>query len=162
MISAIWAMDKNWLVGNGDKLPWRIKEDLQYFKEKAKGKTVLMGDTTYFSLKGYYKDKPLPFGKIYVATLDEELVIPDVILIHDLVEFINDTGEEILIIGGSTIYQLTLPYVNTLYITHINKAFNGDTYMKKTDEFDKFTKVDSNIIKTSEGIELEFATYNRT
>lgn len=52
MISAIWAMDKNWLVGNGDKLPWRIKEDLQYFKEKAKGKTVLMGDTTYFSLKG--------------------------------------------------------------------------------------------------------------
>ena len=69
MISLIWAMDKNWLVGKGNKLPWHFKEDLIYYKEKTAGNTVLMGDVSYYSLKGYYKDKPLPYGKIYVTSL---------------------------------------------------------------------------------------------
>ena len=67
MINLIWAMDENQLVGKDDRIPWHIKEDLVYFKNKVKDKTVLMGDTTYYSLKGSYKDKPLPYGTIYVA-----------------------------------------------------------------------------------------------
>ena len=71
MISLIWAMDINWLIGIDDKLPWHYREDLLYYKEKTAGKTVLMGDKTYYSLKGYYKTKPLPYGKIFVASLDK-------------------------------------------------------------------------------------------
>ena len=51
MISLIWAMDINCLIGIDDRLPWHFKEDLLYYKEKTAGKTVLMGDKTYFSLK---------------------------------------------------------------------------------------------------------------
>ena len=77
MKNLIWAMDENWLVGKDDLIPWHVKEDLLYFKSKVKGKTVVMGDTTYFSLKGYYKNRPLPYGKIYVASLDKNLKLED-------------------------------------------------------------------------------------
>ena len=89
MISLIWAMDKNWLVGKDNKLPWHFKEDLLYYKEKTAGKTVLMGDKSYYSLKSYYKEKPLPYGKIYVASLDD-LVLDDAIVIHDINKFLDN------------------------------------------------------------------------
>ncbi|MBQ4356793.1 MAG: dihydrofolate reductase, partial [Acholeplasmatales bacterium] len=54
MINMIWAMDKNNLIGDGNRIPWHVKEDLIYYKNKTKGQTVLMGDATYFSLKSYY------------------------------------------------------------------------------------------------------------
>ena len=95
MINMIWAMDENNLIGIGDKIPWHIKEDLLYYKSKTKGQTVLMGDTTYFSLKGYYKTKPLPYGKIYVATLDRTLALDDAEMVYDLNEFIKNFKEEL-------------------------------------------------------------------
>ena len=57
MISLIWAMDENWLIGKDNVLPWHYPKDLAYFKSKTKNQTVLMGDMTYESLKGYYKEK---------------------------------------------------------------------------------------------------------
>ena len=83
MISLIWAMDKNWLIGKENKIPWHYKKDLMYFKEKTQGKTVLMGDNTYYSLKGYYKDRPLPYGKIYVASLNDLELAMDFALISE-------------------------------------------------------------------------------
>ena len=88
MISLIWAMDKNWLVGKDNKLPWHFKEDLLYYKSKTLGKTVLMGDKSYFSLKSYYKEKPLPYGKIYVASLDN-LELDDATVVSDVISFLT-------------------------------------------------------------------------
>ena len=132
MINMIWAMDENNLVGNGDKIPWHIKEDLIYYKSKTKGQVVLMGDTTYFSLKGYYKDKPLPYGKIYVATIDKSLVIDGVIMVYDLVSFLENNNEDDLwVVGGATIYKISLPYANRLYISFVKGTHEGDRYFPK-------------------------------
>ena len=132
MINLIWAMDENNLVGNGDKIPWHIKEDLLYYKSKTKGQVVLMGDTTYFSLKGYYKDKPLPYGKIYVATIDKSLVIDGVIMVYDLVSFLENNNEDDLwVVGGATIYKISLPYANRLYISFVKGTHEGDRYFPK-------------------------------
>ena len=51
MIAMIWAMTEDFLIGNQMKIPWHIKEDLLYFKEKTAGKTVLMGENTEFGQK---------------------------------------------------------------------------------------------------------------
>ena len=113
MINMIWAMDENNLVGKGDKIPWHIKEDLIYYKTKTKGQTVLMGDTTYYSLRGYYKDKPLPYGKIYVATIDKNLKINDglneIEMVYDLVSFLEKVDFDLWVCGGATIYKISLP-----------------------------------------------------
>lgn len=131
MINLIWAMDENNLIGNGDKIPWHIKEDLLYYKSKTNGKTVLMGDTTYYSLKGYYKDKPLSYGKIYVATIDKSLNIDGVEMVYDIESFLNKVDFELWVVGGSTIYKLSLPYADNLYISFIKGSHVGDRYFPK-------------------------------
>ena len=145
MINLIWAMDENNLVGNGDKIPWHIKEDLLYYKSKTKGKVVLMGDTTYFSLKGYYKDKPLPYGKIYVATIDKNLKIDGVEMVYDIFEFLNNnTEDELWVVGGATIYKLSLPYADRLYISFIKGSHEGDRYFPKIN-FDEYKLIWENV-----------------
>lgn len=145
MINLIWAMDENNLVGNGDKIPWHIKEDLLYYKSKTKGKTVLMGDTTYYSLKGYYKDKPLPYGKIYVATIDKSLNIDGVEMVYDINKFLDNNPEDDLwVVGGATIYKLSLPYANRLYISFIKGTHEGDRYFPKIN-FDEYKLIWENV-----------------
>jgi len=150
MINMIWAMDENNLVGNGDKIPWHIKEDLLYYKSKTKGQVVLMGDTTYFSLKGYYKDKPLPYGKIYVATIDKSLVIDGVIMVYDLVSFLENNNEDDLwVVGGATIYKISLPYANRLYISFVKGTHEGDRYFPKInfDDYKLIWENDSDLVR---------------
>ena len=132
MIKLIWAMDKNWLIGKENKIPWHYKEDLLYYKEKTAGQIVLMGDNTYFSLKGYYKTKPLPYAKIYVASLND-LKLDDAIVINDLKGFLSQNKEDLWVVGGATIYRFALEFADELYITHIEKAYEGDAYFPKFD-----------------------------
>ena len=134
MINMIWAMDENNLIGKDDLIPWHVKEDLIYYKKKTKGQVVLMGDATYYSLKGYYKDKPLPYGKIYVATIDKTLSIEGVEMIYDLVSFISSyNGDELWVVGGATIYKLCLPYADRLYISFIKGNHEGNKYFPTID-----------------------------
>lgn len=137
MIKMIWAMDESHLIGDGDKIPWHIKEDLLYYKSKTKGQTVLMGDVTYYSLKGYYKDKPLPYGKIYVATLDKTLNLPDAEVIYDINSFLSSNNCDLWVVGGATIYKICLPYADELYISFIKGVHKGDRYFPSID-FSKY------------------------
>lgn len=133
MINMIWAMDENQLIGNGDKIPWHIKEDLLYYKTKTKGQTVLMGEATYHSLKGYYKTRPLPYGKIYVASLNPQAGFSDAEVVTDLDSFLKGFEEDLWIVGGATIYRLSLPYANRLFISYIKGKYEGDTYFPVID-----------------------------
>ena len=144
MINMIWAMDKNNLIGDGNRIPWHIKEDLIYYKNKTKGQVVLMGDATYFSLKSYYKTKPLPYGKCYIATIDKNLKIEnpleDIEIIYDLDSFLKNFSGDLWVCGGATIYKLALPYANRLYISFIKGDYKGDKYFPTID-YDKYNKI---------------------
>lgn len=157
MISLIWAMDKNWLVGKDNVLPWHFKEDLIYFKEKTANQVVLMGDNTYFSLKGYYKNKPLPYGKIYVASLNK-LTLDDAILVDDINKLLVNwpKEEDLWVVGGATIYRLSLPYADRLYITHIDHEYEGNMYFPKFDLENQF-----NVVSKRYSDILCFAVYER-
>lgn len=127
MISLIWAMSETNLIGKDNKIPWHVKEDLLYYKEKTKGQTVLMGENTYDSLKGYYKTKPLPYGKIYVASLSERS-FSDAIKVSDVTSFLKNNKEDLFVVGGATIYKLALPFADYLYVSIIKGNYEGDTY----------------------------------
>ena len=137
MISLIWAMDENNLIGNGNKIPWHVKEDLLYYKECTNGKAVLMGENTYYSLKGYYKDRPLPYSKIYVASLNKELLLPDACMINDVDLFLKDLSFDLFVVGGRMIYKLALNYSDYLYISYIKGEYSGDVYFPDFD-LDKY------------------------
>lgn len=158
MISLIWAMDVNWLIGKDNKLPWRYPEDLKYFKEMTHNKVVLMGDKTYHSMKYYYQGRSLPFKTIYVASLSTEKSYDDAIIVNNLDKFLTNFKEELWVIGGSLIYELTLPYADKLYITWVKKAYEGDKHFKRFDLDKEFRLIRS---KQGETKELEFSIYER-
>lgn len=132
MIKLIWAMDKDRLIGKDNLIPWHCKEDLLYYKETTKGQTVLMGEATYDSLKGYYKTKPLPYGKIYVASLSDR-EFSDAIKISDVVKFLKDNTEDLFVVGGRTIYKLSLDFADMLYISIIKGHHEGNVYFPSFD-----------------------------
>lgn len=154
MIKLIWAMDENWLVGKDNLLPWRIKEDLKYFQSMTKNKTVLMGNETYLSMKGYYKNKKFPFKKVYVANLEKK-TYEDATVVNDVNRFLKDFKEELFVIGGPTIYKLSLPYANKLYITFVLNTHEGNVY------FPKFDLTQFKIIKYKTQNKLIFTEYER-
>jgi dihydrofolate reductase len=155
MIEMIWAMDENRLIGKGNLLPWHIKKDLDYFKEKTKNKVVLMGDRTYRSLKHYYRGKQLPFKKIYVANNEDHFAYPDAELVQDLERFLATTDEDLIVIGGRTVYAIALPYASRLYITYVLGTYEGDVY------FPDFCLSDFKLVKKVMEERLIFAVYER-
>ncbi|MDD3122940.1 MAG: dihydrofolate reductase [Candidatus Izemoplasmatales bacterium] len=154
MISLIFATDPNFLIGKDNDLPWDYKEDLKYFKSTTSGKTVLMGLETFKSIHNRL-GKPLPNRKSVVASLDP-FTYEGVLVIHDLFAYIKAPhDEEIFVIGGKTIYELSLPYADRLYITHIKKVHDGNVYLKKID------LSNYKVIKFDEREDLIFAVYER-
>ena len=105
-----------------------------------------MGDKTYYSLKGYYKTKPLPYGKIFVASLDK-LELEAAIVVNDINSFLSNfpKEEELWVVGGATIYKLCLPYAKNLYITHVDGEYEGDAYFPKFDLDKEFKIISSKI-----------------
>ncbi|MBP3059475.1 dihydrofolate reductase [Texas Phoenix palm phytoplasma] len=157
MISLIAALDGNFLIGNKNRLPWHYKEDLNFFKQKTFNKDVLMGFKTYESLKQYYKKKSFPFKNVYIASLkrNKKNKLSDGIIINDLKKFVQnyfDKGKNIIIIGGSQIYKFILPYTNIMYLTHVLRRHDGDSFFPNFNYNDFFIKekkvVDSLIFVT--------------
>ena len=87
-----------------------------------------MGEATYYSLKGYYKKRPLPYGKIYVASLDINLKLDDAVVINDVISFLKEEHEDLWVVGGATIYKLALPYADRLYISFVQGNYKGNKY----------------------------------
>ncbi len=155
MISLIWAMTKSHVIGKDNRIPWHIKEDLLYYKSHTEGKIVFMGENTYYSLKGYYKKRPLPYGKIYVASLNRNLMLKDATIVLDAIDFLKNTKEDIWVVGGASIYQLALPYADSLYISWIKEEYEGDTYFPEID-FTKFQLISNQVTDL-----VEYSIYER-
>lgn len=154
MVNLIVAIGKNNLIGKGNELPWHYKEDLQYFKQTTLNKTVLMGENTFYSIIGMNK-KLLPNRKMVVATFDENFKFDGVEVTHDLKKYLQETKEEVFIIGGAQIYKFCLPLCDRLYITHVNKEYDGDVYFPEIN-YDLYNKISQRDSK-----DLSFCVYER-
>ncbi len=155
MINLIVAIAKNNVIGKGNKLPWHYKEDMQYFKEKTINNTVIMGEMTFKSIISYL-NKPLPNRKNVIATLTN-YQYDGVETTNDIISYLKNfpKDEEIFIIGGKIIYDLTLDIADRLYITHINKEYDGDVFFKEIN-YNLYHKISEKISG-----ELTFAVYER-
>lgn len=156
MLSAIVAMDSNNLIGNNYTLPWNLKKDLAYFKEKTSNHTVIVGRKTIESI-----GRLLPNRKHIILTRNKDYVCPygEASIVHsveDLLPYLN-FDEEIFVIGGADIYSSLLPFFETLYITKINGEFEGNIYFPKVD-FSLYSKISSEENEEN-GISFSFDVY---
>lgn len=130
------AVAENGVIGRDNKLPWRIKSDLQYFKSLTIGRPVVMGRKTYESI-----GKPLPGRTNIVVTRDKAFSAPGVVVAHDLDEALRiarDDAEKrnadsIAVIGGTEIFRQTLPHADKLALTIVHAKPQGDTYWPQID-----------------------------
>lgn len=144
MINLIVAIGKNNVIGLGNKLPWHYKEDMKYFKNMTWDKTVIMGEMTFKSIISYL-NKPLVGRTSVIATLTD-YEYAGVEKTNDIINYLKNfpIDEEIFIIGGKIIYDITLDLANRLYITHINKDFEGDVFFKDID-YSKYDKISERV-----------------
>ncbi len=155
MFTLICAVGKNNEIGKNNVMPWHIKEDLLFFKEKTLHHKVVFGRKTYEFLPGKLKNRD-----IFVISRNYEN--KDVTVIKDVNKFIlenKDTEEEIFICGGASIYELFLPYAKKIYLTEIDSSFEADTFFPALDK----TKFKKTLIKESknEKFNYKFMLYSK-
>jgi dihydrofolate reductase len=128
-ISLILAMDAHGCIGKNNALPWRVKSDLRYFKEKTLGKPIIMGRKTCDSLGR----KPLKDRANFVVTRDITFDADGFFIHTDLKAcfaaaalMAKEMGaDEIMVIGGAEIYKAALPYADRIYLTELDLTVTG-------------------------------------
>lgn len=155
MFSICVAMDKNNLIGNQDRLPWYLPEDLRHFRSVTMGKPIIMGHKTYKSI-----GRPLDGRNNIILSRDKDLIINDCIVINTIEELmvLQRVCYEAVVIGGEQIYKMLLPFTNKMYVTRIHAEFKGDTYFPEFNDND-WKETDRQDYKTNTGLQYSFITY---
>lgn len=132
-LSAIVAMTPDRLIGKENGLPWRLPEDLKMFKRTTAGHPVVMGRKTWDSLGKY---KPLPGRQNIVITRDKGWAEDgaEVIFSAEELQHLDLQDEHVFLIGGAQIYELFLPLLDELIVSHVYQNYDGDAYFPEFSE----------------------------
>ncbi|MEO7560370.1 MAG: dihydrofolate reductase [Nitrosospira sp.] len=130
-LSILVAMARNRVIGKNNALPWRLPPDLKRFKALTMGHPIIMGRKTYESI-----GRPLPGRTSIIVTRQPDYKAEGAIVVGSLATALRtcyecaDTAES-FIIGGAEIFQQALIVCDRLYITEIQKDFDGDVLFPK-------------------------------
>ena len=156
----IVAMAHDRVIGLDNQMPWHLPADLQHFKKNTLGKPVIMGRKTYDSI-----GRALPRRLNIVVSRDVNLAIAGVTCVTSVEDAIHaaEGVEEVMIIGGATIYEHFLTVTNRLYLTFIDLETKGDTYFPDYLAQADWKQVDSELYAADEknAHNLEFVTLDR-
>ena len=129
IVSAIAAMGRTGVIGDGIKMPWHLPRDLRRFRDSTMGKPVIMGRRTLESLRG-----PLP-GRLNIALSHSATYRAEGFRIarslEDAIKIAEEQGGdrgEVMIIGGGVVYRETFPLWDRLLLTVVAGEFPGGTY----------------------------------
>lgn len=135
MIAILAALCKwNYVIGKDNQLPWHLPDDLKCFKELTNNKSVIMGKNTYLSLPEKFRPLPKRNNIVISKTMSEEKGIDVCRSIEKAIITAQTYQKDIFIIGGASIYQQTLPFVDTMYLSKIFRDYEGDTFFPRFDE----------------------------
>jgi len=142
-ISLIVAMTDERVIGLDGGMPWKISEDLKFFKAVTMGHPIIMGRKTYQSIGG-----ALPGRTNIVVTRDLEFQTEDADVVHSLDKALDqamafedlwggdDRPNEVFVIGGGEIYAQAIERVDRIYLTKIHQELPGDAYFPEFDRSD--------------------------
>ena len=127
-IILIAAVSKDKVIGKQGGIPWKIKEDLSFFKEKTLNSPIIMGRATYNSI-----GRPLPnrLNIVMTRSVKNTEGVTEVTSAEKAIEAasINKDSSKVYIIGGENIYKEFLPIAHRMIITEV------DLYIKDGDTF---------------------------
>jgi dihydrofolate reductase len=145
IVSLLVAVAANGVIGRDNRIPWRLPEDLAYFKRLTLGHPVVMGRKTYESIIASL-GKPLPGRTNIVVTRQPGFSAPGctVAASFDAALDAARAANEVFVIGGAEIYRLALARADRVYLTRLDAAFEGDTFFPALDpaEWREASRVD--------------------
>jgi dihydrofolate reductase len=130
------------VIGDNNKLPWRLKSDIKRFRQITTGHVVIMGRLTFESI-----GRPLPNRTNIVLSRDSSRTnrgginldegtqlywtdtLEDALLVADIISICR-RQDDIFVIGGETMYELFRDLVNKVYLTEVFADLRGDSYFK--------------------------------
>lgn len=162
-LSILVAMARNRVIGQDNRLPWRLPADLKHFKSLTTGHIIIMGRKTYESI-----GRPLPGRTNIVITRQKNFNAIGATIVHSVenalqaCKQVSTLNQEHFIIGGAEIFQQTLKICQRMYITEIQRDFEGDTFFPEFDPNDwKETQRDKHYSDQDNNIEYHFIVLDR-
>lgn len=136
-LSLICAMASNGIIGRNNGLPWKLPEDLKYFKTTTMGYSIIMGRKTWESI-----GQPLPGRTSIVVTRDSDYVAEGAKVVHSIQDALRlaesiaiiDGTEEAFVIGGAALYATAMPIAERFHLTRVHAEVEGDTVISDFDE----------------------------
>ncbi len=130
-IALIVAVSENGVIGDGDRIPWRLPDDQRFFKQTTTGHAMVMGRATWETFP-----KPLPKRTHVVLTRQRDYAAPGALVAHDLDSAIElaaahppaeAAGDDVVfVIGGAALYEASLRRASVAYVTRVHADVEGD------------------------------------
>ena len=127
----IAAMTEDRVIGIENTLPWKLPNDMKWFRQNTLGKPIVMGRKTFES----FGAKPLPGRTNIIVTRDQSYQAEDSIVVYSIDEALKAAGDadEVMIIGGASFYEQMLPKSDRLYLTFVKADLEGDAWFPEFD-----------------------------
>lgn len=124
VLRAVVAMASNRIIGKDGDLPWRLSEDLKWFKKLTLGYPIVMGRKTMESI-----GRPLPKRRNIVISRNLTEVPEGFELVNSCEQVVSHLGGEMIVsvIGGAEIYREFLPICSEVYLSYVFEPYEGDT-----------------------------------
>ncbi len=128
-LSLIVATDRRNGIGINNTLPWRLPEDLAFFKRTTSGHAIIMGRKTFDSI-----GRPLPNRRNIVVTRNPAWTHEGVQRAGSLDEAVRLAGDgEVFVIGGAQIYVEAIRVAERLIVTEIDANYECDAFFPAID-----------------------------
>jgi dihydrofolate reductase len=123
-LSLILALADNGVIGKDGKVPWRIPEDLRFFKNTTMGHAIIMGRNTFAEV-----GKPLPGRRNIVVSRTADAFEGSELArsIEEAIAMARTTDPEPFVIGGAKIYEAAMPFATRIFLTEVHRDADGDT-----------------------------------
>ena len=153
VISHLVAVSNNNVIGKNNDLPWKLKRDLQHFKNYTTGKTIVMGRKTYESI-----GRPLPNRRnIIISSTIKGIDGAEVFSSLEAALEALKHEDEIIITGGSYLFNDTTDIVNKLVITFVDTSIEDGEVFYSDIDYEKWDLVEESFFHKDNENEYDFS-----
>lgn len=125
IITLYAAVDRNGVIGNEGKIPWRLPDDQKRFKEETLDKPVVLGRKTYESI-----GRLLPGRPHIILSRDPAFHVEGATVVASIKEALRAAtsigSDTLAIIGGGGVYSAFLPLATYVHLSEVDAEVDGD------------------------------------
>lgn len=158
-VSLVWAQANGGVIGRDNTIPWRVPEDMAYFKEVTMGHPVIMGRRTWDSIPPRFR--PFSGRRNIVVTRQSDWTADGADRVGGVEQALGLSDEDVCVVGGAQIYSAAMPFATRLIVTEIDLDVDGDTWAPAIDDTWHVEETGDWLTSAKNGTRYRWITYTR-